>query len=102
MNTTVRLAACATAILLAASSPGLGQSTSPSPSGSSTEGGAAASGTSSPMTPSEREAKARLEAAGYTGVKDVKSTPEGISAKAMKDGKEVALVIDSSGKVKER
>jgi len=54
------------------------------------------------MTPSEREAQARLEAAGYTRVRDVKSSPEGISAKAMKDGKEVALVIDSNGKVMER
>jgi hypothetical protein len=30
------------------------------------------------------------------------SRPEGISAKAMKNGKEVALVIDSTGQVKEK
>jgi hypothetical protein len=35
-------------------------------------------------------------------VRNVKSRPKGISAKAIKDGKEVAVVIDSSGKVKER
>ncbi len=90
MRTTLRLAACAATVFLAATSPGHTQSTSPS------------TPTSSPMTPSEREAQARLEAAGYTRVRDVKSSPEGISAKAMKDGKEVALVIDSNGKVMER
>jgi hypothetical protein len=31
-----------------------------------------------------------------------KSTAEGITAKAMKNGKEVRLVIDSSGQIKER
>jgi hypothetical protein len=35
-------------------------------------------------------------------IRDIKSTAEGISAKAMKDGKEVSLVVDSSGPVKER
>jgi hypothetical protein len=60
------------------------------------------SGTSSPLAPSEREAQARLEAAGFTDVRNVKSGPEGISAKAMKDGKEVAVVVDSSGTIKER
>jgi hypothetical protein len=44
----------------------------------------------------------KLEKAGYTQVRDVKSTAEGIAAKAMKDGKEVSLVVDSSGKFQER
>jgi hypothetical protein len=35
-------------------------------------------------------------------VRDVKSTAEGIVAKAMKDEKEVSLVVDSSGKFRER
>jgi hypothetical protein len=43
-----------------------------------------------------------LEKAGYTQVRDVKSTPEGISAKAVKDGKEVSLFIDSSGKIQDK
>jgi Peptidase propeptide and YPEB domain len=54
------------------------------------------------LTPSEREAQARLEGAGYTEVRNVKSGPEGISAKAKKDGKEVGVVVDASGKIKER
>jgi hypothetical protein len=44
----------------------------------------------------------KLEEAGYTQVRDIKSTAEGIAAKAMKDGKEVSLVADSSGKFRER
>jgi hypothetical protein len=35
-------------------------------------------------------------------VKDVKSTAEGTTVKAMKDGKPVTLVVDSSGQIKER
>jgi hypothetical protein len=45
---------------------------------------------------------AKLESAGYSQIRDIKSTAEGISVKAMKDGKEVSLVVDSSGQVKER
>jgi Peptidase propeptide and YPEB domain len=48
------------------------------------------------------ELVAKLEAAGYSQVRDVKSTAEGISVKATKDGKDVSLVVDSSGQVKER
>jgi hypothetical protein len=50
----------------------------------------------------EQELIRKLEEAGYTQVRDVKSTAEGIVAKAMKDGKEVSLVVDSSGKFRER
>jgi len=50
----------------------------------------------------QQELVAKLEAAGYSQVRDIKSTAEGISAKAMKNGKEVSLVVDSSGQVKER
>ena len=53
-------------------------------------------------TPSETEIKTKLENAGYTQVRDVKSTAEGFSAKAMKQGKEVSLVIDSSGQIREK
>ncbi|WP_445220993.1 hypothetical protein ACKWRH_13845 [Bradyrhizobium sp. Pa8] len=45
---------------------------------------------------------ARIQAAGYSQVSDIKSTAEGTTAKAMKNGKEVRLVIDSSGQIKER
>ena len=48
------------------------------------------------------ELVAKIQAAGYTQVSDIKSTAEGISVKAMKDGKEVRLVVDSSGQIKER
>jgi hypothetical protein len=44
----------------------------------------------------------KLEAAGYSQVREIKSTPKGIAAKATKDGKDVPLVVDSSGQFKER
>ena len=50
----------------------------------------------------EQELVAKLESAGYSQIRDIKSTAEGIAVKAMKDGKEVSLVVDSSGQVKER
>ncbi|PAY09821.1 hypothetical protein CK489_04415 [Bradyrhizobium sp. UFLA03-84] len=48
------------------------------------------------------ELVAKLQAAGYANVSDVKSTAEGTTAKAMKNGKPVRLVIDSRGQVKEQ
>jgi len=51
------------------------------------------------MTPSEEEAKKRLESAGYSDVTNVKSSSEGISAKAVKDGKKVNITIDTFGKI---
>ncbi|MCC8954618.1 PepSY domain-containing protein [Bradyrhizobium sp. Pear77] len=48
------------------------------------------------------ELVAKLQAAGYGNISDVKSTAEGMTAKAMKNGKPVRLVIDSSGQVKEQ
>ena len=50
----------------------------------------------------QEELVAKLQSAGYSQVRDIKSTPEGISVKATKDGKDVSLVVDSSGQVKER
>lgn len=58
------------------------------------------SGTAAALT--QEELVARLQAAGYAQIRDVKSTAEGISVKATKDGKDVSLVVDSSGQVKER
>lgn len=48
------------------------------------------------------ELVAKLQAAGYSQIQDVKSTAEGIAVKAVKDGKQVSLIVDSSGQVKER
>jgi hypothetical protein len=50
----------------------------------------------------QQELIAKLEAAGYSQVRDIKSTAEGTSVKAMKDGKEVSLVVDSGGQIQER
>ena len=50
----------------------------------------------------QEELVAKLEAAGYTKVSDIKSTAEGTTAKAIKNGKEVRLVVDSSGQIKEQ
>ena len=48
------------------------------------------------------ELVAKLTSAGYSQIREIKSTPEGTSVKAMKNGKEVSLVVDSSGQVQER
>ena len=50
----------------------------------------------------QQELIAKLETVGYSQIRDIKSTAEGISVKAMKNGKEVSLVVDTSGQVKER
>jgi hypothetical protein len=50
----------------------------------------------------QEELVAKIQAAGYSQVSDIKSTPEGITAKAVKNGKAVTLVLDSSGQIKER
>lgn len=50
----------------------------------------------------QEELVAKIQAAGYSQVSDIKSTAEGITAKAVKDGKPVTLVLDSSGQIKER
>ena len=97
------IARASIAALLAASvaipSSALTQEAAPSPSTAASGTGPA---TSPAMTPSERNAVNALEREGYTQVRDVKSGPEGVSAKAVKDGKEVSVVVDSSGKVKQR
>jgi hypothetical protein len=50
----------------------------------------------------QQELVTMLEAAGYSHVGEMKSTPEGIAVKATKDGKDVHLVVDSSGQIKRR
>jgi hypothetical protein len=51
---------------------------------------------------SREELVSRLEAAGYTEVSDIKSTAEGIVAKATKNSRHVRLVVDSGGQIKEQ
>ena len=50
----------------------------------------------------QEELVAKIQAAGYSQVRDIKSTAEGTTAKAMKNGKEVRLVVDSGGRIKEQ
>jgi hypothetical protein len=52
------------------------------------------------MTQTEKDAQSALEKAGYLRIRDVKSTRDGVTAKAVKDGKEVTVVVDSSGEIK--
>jgi hypothetical protein len=50
----------------------------------------------------QQELVAKLQSAGYSQIREIKSTAEGTSVKAMKNGKEVSLVVDSSGQIQER
>jgi hypothetical protein len=97
----MRVAVSMVGLLLVASLPANAQSANPGPAtgADSGQGTAAGSGTSSSMLPSEAAAKARLESAGYTDVRDVKSGPEAMTAKAVKDGRQMDIVIDSFGKI---
>ena len=61
-----------------------------------------AGGPSPVLALTQEELVAKIQAAGYSQVSEIKSTPEGTSVKAMKNGKEVRLVVDSSGQIKER
>ncbi|MBB4394730.1 hypothetical protein [Bradyrhizobium sp. ERR14] len=63
---------------------------------------AIASGLSSARALTQEEVVARIQAAGYTLASDIKSTAEGTTAKAVKDGKDVRLVVDSAGQIKEQ
>jgi Peptidase propeptide and YPEB domain len=50
----------------------------------------------------QEELVARLKEAGYSQVSDIKSTAEGMTVKAMKNGKQVRLLVDSNGQIKEQ
>lgn len=63
---------------------------------------AIAAGLSSAQALTQEELVARLQAAGYSQVSDIKSTAEGTTARAMKNGKPVRLVVDSGGQIKEQ
>jgi len=94
-----RVAAYAVASFLVITLPALAQPSTTSstrpPTDESTTG-------SSQTSVADQELIRKLEEAGYTQVRDIKSTAEGISVRATKDGKEVSLVADSSGKFQER
>jgi len=92
-----RVAANTVASFLVVTSPTLAQ-----PSTTATAPATAQSDRSSQFSVADQELIRKLEEAGYTQVRDIKSTAEGIAAKATKDGKEVSLVADSSGKFRER
>jgi len=49
----------------------------------------------------DQDIKTKLESLGYTQVKDIVSTPGGVTAKAMKGDKPMTIVIDATGKVTE-
>jgi hypothetical protein len=51
---------------------------------------------------SQQELVARIKEAGYSQVGDIKSTPEGMVVKARKDGRDVRLLVDSNGQIRER
>jgi len=63
---------------------------------------AVAAGLSPAHALTQEELVAKLQAAGYSEVSQIKSTAEGTTAKAVKNGKTVRLVIDSSGQIKEQ
>ncbi len=52
-------------------------------------------------TMDQKELVTRLERDGYSNVRDIKTTREGTSVKAMKNGHEVSLIVDSGGQVRE-
>jgi hypothetical protein len=50
---------------------------------------------------SKQELSTKLQAAGYSQIGEAKSTAEGTIVKAVKDGKDVRLLVDSGGQIKE-
>ncbi|MFL6838390.1 MAG: hypothetical protein ACJ8FZ_13960 [Bradyrhizobium sp.] len=63
---------------------------------------AIAAGLSPAHALTQEELIAKIQAAGYSQVSDIKSTAEGTTAKPIKNGKEVRLVVGSSAQIKER
>jgi hypothetical protein len=48
-----------------------------------------------------QELVTKLQAAGYSQIGETKSTAEGMIVKAVKGGKDVRLLVDSDGQIKE-
>jgi hypothetical protein len=60
------------------------------------------SGTTNPAGKSSvQDITTKLESLGYTRVTDIVSTPEGVTAKAMKGDRPMTIVIDVAGKITE-
>jgi putative membrane protein len=100
--------------LVAASGVALAQTTpnANQPSGTAPPGGATMPRDAAPATPpatqmqqssplaTEGLAKSKIEASGYTDVKDLTKNADGTwSAKAMKDNQEIAVSVDAQGNV---
>lgn len=63
---------------------------------------AIAGGLSPAQALTQEELVAKLRAAGYAQVSDIKSTAERTTVKATNSGKPLTVVVDSSGQIKER
>ena len=50
----------------------------------------------------EQDVQTTLKKDGYQQVHDIKFSKDGINAKAVKDGKPVSVIMDTSGKVMQR
>ena len=50
----------------------------------------------------QQELVVKLKASSYSQIGEIKSTAEGTVVNAVKDGKEVHLVVDGTGQIKER
>ncbi len=76
------------------------------PGGTTMPGGTTTPGSGAPTTKpvtGEAAAKAALEAKGYTGVKKLKRDNAGNwSGTAMKNNAEVAVMVDSTGRIREQ
>jgi len=102
-------AAAVTALLIGASSLAMAQTSMPGSvpgtgAGAPTLGSSGASGsakmsTSASAIKTEAQAKQKLEASGYTNVANVHQAGDGWAAKAMKNGEQVSVLIDASGKI---
>jgi hypothetical protein len=52
-------------------------------------------------TMDHNELIAKLQRDGYANVRDITTTREGTAVKATKNGREVSLIVDSGGQVRE-
>jgi hypothetical protein len=96
----------ATALLCALAAPSFAQTTAPAATNGDTPA-VATPETKNPTAPvegansfTEAQAKERIEAAGYTQIKDLKKDDKGLwLAAGMKDGKPVTVALDYQGNV---
>lgn len=80
--------------------PSSPSATTPASPGSTTTMPSGSSGSTGTMT--QTSAKSKIEASGYSEVKNLKQDTKGQwTAEATKGGKQIAVVVDSAGMVKE-